>query len=205
MRGQAEDSLEGDVSIEAAVVAEDKLVEVAVDVLSAQAVIGAEPPPFQRAIGTSSAATTLARAWPRSDAGHGSARRRPERDRTVQAVPQKPRQQLVTVRPPGKPQILITLGQRDKPPSAVPIADISLPKISGSQERYCPAAPLKISFFERNYVFYDMSENRSDNDTPARSRLYTFLKWLLIVASAGATISAVYIIILTTLDILYVL
>ena len=44
VRGEPEHGLERDVPVEAPIVSEDELVEVAVDVLAAQPVIGAEPP-----------------------------------------------------------------------------------------------------------------------------------------------------------------
>jgi hypothetical protein len=49
-RGEPEDGLERDVPVETPIVSEDKLVEIRVDVLAAQPVIGAEPSP-QRFIG----------------------------------------------------------------------------------------------------------------------------------------------------------
>jgi len=48
VRGEAEHGLEGNVPIEAAVITEDKLVEIGVDVLSAQAVVSAQPPPLHQ-------------------------------------------------------------------------------------------------------------------------------------------------------------
>lgn len=44
---QPEDRLEGDVAIKATVVAEDELVEVRVDVLAAETMVGAETPALQ--------------------------------------------------------------------------------------------------------------------------------------------------------------
>src|SRR5689334_19075639 len=44
VRGEPEHGLERDVPVEAPIISEDELVEVAVDVLAAQPVIGAEPP-----------------------------------------------------------------------------------------------------------------------------------------------------------------
>jgi hypothetical protein len=44
-RGEPEDGLERDVPVETPIVSEDKLVEIRVDVLAAQPVIGAEPSP----------------------------------------------------------------------------------------------------------------------------------------------------------------
>ena len=47
-RGEPEDGLERDVPVEAPIVSEDKLVEIRVDALAAQPVIGAEPPTFHQ-------------------------------------------------------------------------------------------------------------------------------------------------------------
>ncbi len=44
MRRQPEHGLEGDMPVEAAIVSEDKLVEVRIEVLSAQPMVGAQPP-----------------------------------------------------------------------------------------------------------------------------------------------------------------
>ena len=45
---QAEDRLEGDMAIKAAVVTEDEFVQVGIDVLAAEAMVGAETPPLQK-------------------------------------------------------------------------------------------------------------------------------------------------------------
>src|SRR2546421_5519108 len=46
-RGEPEHGFERDVPVEAPIVSEDKLVEIRVDVLAAQPMIGAEPPAFR--------------------------------------------------------------------------------------------------------------------------------------------------------------
>ena len=46
VRGEPEHGLERDVPVEAPIVSEDKLVEISVDVLAPQPVIGAEPQRF---------------------------------------------------------------------------------------------------------------------------------------------------------------
>ena len=45
---QAEDGLEGNMSIKSAVVAKDEFVQVRIDVFAAEAVVGAEAPPLQQ-------------------------------------------------------------------------------------------------------------------------------------------------------------
>ena len=48
VRGEPEHGFERDVPVEAPIVSEDKLVEIRVDVLAAQPMIGAEPPTLQQ-------------------------------------------------------------------------------------------------------------------------------------------------------------
>src|SRR5712671_1532468 len=48
VRGEPKHGFERDVPVEAPIVSEDKLVEIRVDVLAAQPVIGAEPPTFHQ-------------------------------------------------------------------------------------------------------------------------------------------------------------
>ena len=51
VRGEPEYGFERDVPVEALIVSEDKLVEIRIDVLAAQPMIGAEPPTLQASSG----------------------------------------------------------------------------------------------------------------------------------------------------------